>query len=281
MTNSYAIIISYDVTTIYSAYLLLKTNHPPKGILVASPSKTKLKSFEKILIKKYGFLKRISQIAFWPLYKIFSQKNDSLLIKKLYKNCNFKKLERLSAKLNVPILKINSFKYDEEKGYEFIKSLKPDFLVVHSHYWVSKKMRDLAISGIVIGSHPGIVPYFRGSSSCFWSRFKGKDDLNGFSIILINSEPDAGEIIKQKIIPYNENYSFIANDIILLKMISEELINVVGDFVNKKPPKLTPQKPLLESQIYIGPGFLLYILFYLKELLRKLKFKYSKIFTKI
>ena len=79
----------------------------------------------------------------------------------------------------------------------------------------------------------------------------------------------------------NENYSFIANDIILLKMISEELINVVGDFVNKKPPKLKPQKPLLESQIYIGPGFLLYILFYLKELLRKLKLKYSKILPKI
>ncbi|MBO8219578.1 formyltransferase family protein [Prochlorococcus marinus] len=266
MNSKYILLISNELSTFYTAYLLVKSDTPPSGIIIGNYKglKNRIK-FEKSLISKYGVFKRFSQIFASILHKLIDGRKDKNMLKELYEEFTQEDLFEIAEKLSLPIVNLKSYDYGNQKVVKFISSINPYFLVCHTPFWIPKKIRDLIYSKIIIGSHPGIIPWFRGSNSTFWARYKNKDDYNGYSIFCINSGVDSGPIIKREYIKYDVNISYRANDYLLLNMISKEIVKVVDDCIKGKLPNLKKQKPILSNQIYKNPGIIEYIIFRYKE----------------
>ena len=93
--------------------------------------------------------------------------------------------------------------YGNNDTLEWLKKLKPDIFVVHTMYWVGKKVRDIPLKKIVIGGHPGITPNYRGAHSAFWAVYDGTYNI-GCSIFWIDSGVDTGDLIEQSKIEFEE-----------------------------------------------------------------------------
>ena len=81
-----------------------------------------------------------------------------------------------------------------------IRQLDPDILVAHTKYIVGAKPRMLARVA-VIGGHPGITPWYRGSYSSFWALLHGRIDMIGFSVFLLDAGIDTGPVLFQERLP--------------------------------------------------------------------------------
>ena len=108
---------------------------------------------------------------------------------------------------NGPIHRTESFSAPETM--EWLKAQDADVFVVHSAYWVSKQVRSLPRTGIVLGGHPGITPHYRGSHSAFWAIYFGKQQDVGCTAFLLSDGVDTGDIVAQDRIAIADGDSFI------------------------------------------------------------------------
>ncbi|HVB59169.1 MAG TPA: formyltransferase family protein [Candidatus Acidoferrales bacterium] len=99
--------------------------------------------------------------------------------------------------------------YSSPQTLAWLKEQKADVFVVHTPYWVGKKVRDLPVKGIVLGGHPGITPAYRGSHSAFWAVYSRKPEDVGCTVFLIDSGVDTGDVVAQERIPVEKGDSFI------------------------------------------------------------------------
>ena len=213
-------------------------------------------------IQRYGFFRRISQIILSIYFILFKFKSEKNYLKECFNNININILLSLLNEKKIDFCITSN--YDSNESLEFINSKKPDFLVSHTPYWISKKIRNLPVEKLVIGSHPGIVPNYRGAHSAFWSRFKGDDNLNGYSIFSLDNGVDSGPLISQNFVKYDETISFRCNDYLIMKHCSEEHANIVEKYSNGKKIEFIEQKNLSKNQIYKAPGIFDYLRFIYK-----------------
>ena len=97
----------------------------------------------------------------------------------------------------VPVLRTDS--YSTPTTLSAIAGFDPDLFVVHTKFIVGRKVRALARVA-VIGGHPGITPWFRGAYSAFWALARGKPELVGWTVFLIDDGIDTGPIIAQGVL---------------------------------------------------------------------------------
>lgn len=99
--------------------------------------------------------------------------------------------------------------YSSPETLAWLKERDGDVFVVHTPYWVGKKIRELPRKGIVLGGHPGITPDYRGSHAPFWAVYKQKIEDVGCTVFLIDSGVDTGDIVAQERIPVEKGDSFM------------------------------------------------------------------------
>jgi methionyl-tRNA formyltransferase len=99
--------------------------------------------------------------------------------------------------------------YSKPETMAWLKQCEADILVVHTPYWVGKKVRELPRKGIVLGGHPGITPDYRGSHSAFWAIYKQKPEDVGCTVFLIDSGVDTGDVVAQERVPVEAGDSFM------------------------------------------------------------------------
>jgi methionyl-tRNA formyltransferase len=87
--------------------------------------------------------------------------------------------------------------------------MNPDVLVVHSPYWIGSAVRRIPRLKIVLGGHPGITPFYRGSHSAFWAIYKGRLQDVGCTVFLLNDGLDTGDIVAQRRVPVEAADSFV------------------------------------------------------------------------
>ena len=147
--------------------------------------------FLKIAIKKYGIVKVFLQIVQRLFYKIFNAKKDAQIFAELYQP------EEINS-----ILKNHSFPIHHTEDYQnpetvaWLETLKPDIFVVHTGYWVGKKVRKI-VQEKCLGGHPGITPDYRGVHSPFWAAYNDEFEKIGYSVFWIDSGVDTGDILFQ------------------------------------------------------------------------------------
>ncbi|PYP31950.1 MAG: hypothetical protein DMD49_07040 [Gemmatimonadetes bacterium] len=93
-----------------------------------------------------------------------------------------------------------------------IGRLDPDIFVVHTKYIVGAKPRLLAPVA-VIGGHPGVTPWYRGSYSPFWALLHGRPDMIGCTVFLLDDGIDTGPVLFQErlsIVPGEDSHVTLA-----------------------------------------------------------------------
>jgi len=214
------------------------------------------------IIKKHGFLTRLSQMLTSILYFLISRNSDRLYSKNFYDNFFFEKI--------LSDLKLRSIKflytshYESEESITFLKSIKPDFIISHTPFWLSKKIREIPSDKIIIGSHPGFIPNYRGAHSSFWCIYDNHPEMNGYSILLLDSGVDSGHVLGQKKMLYDRKISFRSNDLKLMRAASSMHAQIVSNYSKYGILDSFKQENLRSNQIRRAPGIFSYCKFLLK-----------------
>ena len=146
----------------------------------------------KRMVRKQGIRTTVSQVAARLAYSVQNRAKDRELYRQLF---NRHAIESKLSEWGGPVVSCRS--YAEDQAIAAVKELRPDILVVHSQSWVTKKVRDLALSGLVIGGHPGITPQYRGSHSSFWALLNQQPDMVGWTAFHVDKGVDSGDVIVQ------------------------------------------------------------------------------------
>lgn len=155
-------------------------------------------------IKKKGLAKVMGQILGRIFYELLNKKKDKEIYRKLYDEENIR---------GVVMEWTDKFHYTDNysnpETIDWLKSVDPDVMVVHTGYWIGKSVRKIAKKDIVIGGHPGLIPHYRGSHSAFWAINNGCPEDVGCSIFWLGGGLDTGDLIRQEKISINEGDSFV------------------------------------------------------------------------
>ena len=258
--KSIVILTSKNIPCLFTLKKIVEKDCIIKGVVICEKKGFFYRINKEILdIKKYGLFKRLSQIFLSIYFILFKSKSENIFLNNCFEHISLKNLLTI---LNEKKIEVNfTTDYNSNKTLEFIKFKNPDFLVSHTPYWIGRKVRELSKEKIVIGSHPGIVPYYRGAHSAFWSKLNGDKNRNGYSIFCLDKGIDSGPIIKQEIIPYNETCSYKCNDYLLMKKCSLAQADLVENYSKGNKLNFTEQLNLDDDQIKKAPGILDYLKF--------------------
>ena len=149
-----------------------------------------------------------------------------------------------------PILYTKS--YSDPAALVWLRELDADIFVVHTPYWVSQRVRQLPRSGIVLGGHPGITPYYRGSHAAFWAIYSGQLQDVGCTALLLDDEVDAGDIVAQDQIPIEAGDSFVTLAWKGMKRIAELQASALLD-LTKGMPLPRRHVPVPENSVFDNP----------------------------
>jgi len=263
--KSAVILIGKSIECLFSLRQILNSDCLVSGVVFCDQNDliSRLKSEYKRIIK-YGFFLRLSQIFLSCVYILIYARDDRLFLKKCLNNFDPQELYKELDSRGISCF--NTSSYHSEETLSYIKKIDPDFLVCHSPYWLDKKVRALPRDKLIIGGHPGLVPFYRGSHSAFWSIYDQCSDKNGYSIFCLDHGIDSGPLIEQEQIQYDFSISYKSNDYLLMKYISLALAKVAEQYSQGKKISSIPQAPLLQSQIRTPPGLVDFLKFQIRKI---------------
>lgn len=218
--------------------------------------------FLKSAIKKQGIIKVSLQIAERVLYKLLNRKKDQEQLERIFDKNKIKQtVEGFSYNIH------KATAYDTPETLAWIKSKKPDLIVIHTPYWVSKKVRNI-VNGNVIGGHPGITQHYRGVHSPFWAIYNNDYENIGYSIFWVSSGVDSGDLIYQGKITPQKGDSYIALSWKGMAAIAARLNNILSSIESVKQIDSYKNDNLKDETIFYHPTIFNYIKYRLKHKFR-------------
>lgn len=156
--------------------------------------------------KKVGFwfLFSIISMTIWHFLKVLIL--DILILCTLVSNPKYWRSTRaLSVKYGIPYFR--SYAVNNLKTEEFIRSHKPDVLLLNNfNQIVAENIITIAKHGC-INVHPGKLPLYRGVLPYFWSMVR-EDSHNGVTIHYVDEGLDTGDILASDEYPIHSTHSF-------------------------------------------------------------------------
>jgi methionyl-tRNA formyltransferase len=154
-------------------------------------------------VRRKGLGVTLSRVGARLLYSFLNSRKDQEIFSRLFD-------ERV---INETILKwdgeIHRTKnYSAPRTINWLREMDADIFVAHTPYWIGKRVRGLPKTGMVLGGHPGITPFYRGSHSAFWAVYNGSPEDLGCTVFLLDDGVDTGDIVAQDRIPFERADSF-------------------------------------------------------------------------
>ena len=205
-------------------------------------------------IKKRGFFSVIDQILGRLFYKMLNLSSDKKRLSKIF---NFDECNQIFKGINTPLHFTNS--YNNKKTLEWISTLNPDVVVVHSNGWVGKELRKLCKTGLVIGGHPGITPSYRGAYSSFWAIYNKDEENIGYSIFFIDDGVDTGDLIFQEKVKFSKEDSYMSIDWRCMKEIAKKQVEILEEYEKTKNISKTKHSNIPDKSEYTIPGLSHYL----------------------
>lgn len=206
------------------------------------------------LVKKQGLTTTASQVAARIAYASLNSKADRRIYDQLF---NADWIDGVLSDWTGSVVPCRS--YGEPQTVEAIKSLEPDVLVVHSQSWVTKKVRRLAKSGLVLGGHPGITPHYRGSHSSFWALLNHDTSRVGWTAFHVNEGVDCGDVIVQGRLEPTSGDSFMTLNWRGMIEIATALAEAIVEYDRTGKIPATPHRQIPPNSDYGLPGLRQYL----------------------
>lgn len=197
------LLIGNSVMNRNTAAQFLNSGLPIKRVIICEKNNGGTKAFLKRSAKKYGYWRVFGQILERLWYKFTQQKNDNAFLQQLV---NEKAIEDTINANSSKIHRTDNYESPETLGV--IKADAPDLIVIHTPYWVGKRVRAIPPLG-VMGGHPGITPDYRGIHSPFWALYNNEPQKVGYTVFWVDAGVDTGDIIFQGKIEPSQGDSYI------------------------------------------------------------------------
>ncbi len=112
-------------------------------------------------------------------------------------------LENYTAENNIPFFKVADF--HDAATIDLIKSVNADLGILYGTNIIKETVFSIPRLGS-INLHQGLAPLYRGGPTVFWELFNGEKSV-GITIHFVAAKVDTGDIILQKTIPLDYDYS--------------------------------------------------------------------------
>lgn len=213
------------------------------GICVCDQRKAGL-PFSTILrnIKRKGLAVTLSRTTARLLYEAINRTKDRRIFQRLFDEASIH--ETLSQWHGATH---HTTSYSDAESLAWLRARQPDVFVVHTPYWVGKKVRELPATGIVLGGHPGITPEYRGTHAAFRAVYQGHPEDVGCTVFHLDETLDAGDVVAQERIPIEPGDSFVTLGWKGMKRIAELQAGVLADFDRGVPVPRRPVTPPPDS----------------------------------
>ena len=225
------------------------------AIVEANPKKTGLPvaTFQRLL-KKQGVASTASQVAARVAYLAVNRRADKDVYGELFDRVS---IEKTLANWCGRVLTCG--KYGDPETVAAIRQLRPDILVVHSQSWVTKRVRELAATGLVIGGHPGLTPFYRGSHSSFWALLKQQPEQLGWSTFHVDKGVDSGDVIVQGRMTPQPNDSYMTLNWRGMKEIAKAQAAAILEYDRTGEIPRTPHQQIPADSEFGLPGLREYL----------------------
>jgi folate-dependent phosphoribosylglycinamide formyltransferase PurN len=117
------------------------------------------------------------------------------------------RLRTLAVERGIPIHFVAN--YHANASIELMRQSDPDLGVVLGTNILKESVFKIPRLGS-INLHQGLAPYYRGCPAIFWELFNGEREI-GLTIHFVESKVDTGEIILQRTVPLEYDYSHSLN----------------------------------------------------------------------
>jgi len=141
--------------------------------------------------------------------------------------------------------------YDKPINLEFIKKIKPDFIISYNYRLIiSKKIIDY-MKGNIINLHISLLPWNKGAYPNVWSFLE--DTPKGVTIHIVNEGVDTGSILIQKEVDINENIETLRSSYEKFHKEIQELFKKYWNNIKNK--ELNPKLQKLEGSMHYIKDF--------------------------
>ncbi|HEX5736715.1 MAG TPA: formyltransferase family protein [Blastocatellia bacterium] len=113
-------------------------------------------------------------------------------------------VRKLAEDHNVPVHSVADF--HSESSLALLRAAKADLGVVLGTNILKESVFKTPRLGS-INLHQGLAPYYRGCPAVFWELFNGEREV-GLTVHFVESKVDTGEIILQRVVPLEYDYSY-------------------------------------------------------------------------
>jgi methionyl-tRNA formyltransferase len=161
------------------------------------------------------------------------------------------RITQLVSGMKIPTYCVSN--HNDDSCFELLKDNIPDVIVLGGTRIIKQRVLELPRHS-TINSHPGLLPWLRGSASVGWALYK--DMPQGATVHFIDPGIDTGDIIITRNLPVyrHDTYESLNYRIALLagELMAEALIAII-----KGDPPRTPQDPSVGETLKVIPDDLL------------------------
>ncbi len=129
--------------------------------------------------------------------------------------------------------------YDKPINIEFLKKIKPNFIISYNYKFIIKREIINCMKNNIINLHISLLPWNRGADPNVWSFLE--DTPKGVTIHRIDAGIDTGPILVQKEVYIDENTETLKSSYEKLHKEIQELFKIKWNDIKNKKLKVTPQ----------------------------------------
>lgn len=112
--------------------------------------------------------------------------------------------EEIAKKFGIKVFNLEN--YHHENALELMRNANADLGIIYGTNIIKESVFSIPRLGS-INLHQGLAPYYRGGPPVFWELFNDEKEV-GLTVHFVASKVDTGDIILQKTIPLEYDFSF-------------------------------------------------------------------------
>lgn len=161
------------------------------------------------------------------------------------------RITQLISGRKIPVYCVSN--HNDDTCKDLLEANKPDVLVLGGTRIIKPKILEIPLQSTV-NSHPGLLPWLRGSASAGWALYK--DMAQGATAHFVSPGIDLGDIIVSRELPVYRNDTYESINYRIAILAGELMAEAVSSIQDGNTPR-TPQDPNIGETFKVIPEDLL------------------------